>query len=71
MFSRRTTNTTVQYFTNGNYDTAPPLPARPASMYLMDEPVYATIRDIRSILASSSQETENSCASNEVELRTI
>ncbi|KAJ6636044.1 Slit like 3 protein [Pseudolycoriella hygida] len=48
--TRRTTNTTVQYFINGNCD-APPLPARPASMYVMDEPIYATIREIACIRA--------------------
>lgn len=50
--TNRTTNTTVQYFLNGNND-APPLPARPASMYLMEEPVYATIRGFASISAST------------------
>lgn len=50
--TRRTTNTTVQYFLNDNIDP-PPLPARPLTMYLMEEPVYATIRDIASIKTSS------------------
>ncbi|XP_037038608.1 uncharacterized protein LOC119076069 [Bradysia coprophila] len=70
LMTRRTTNTTVQYFINGNYDTAPPLPARPASMFPMDEPVYATIRDIRSILAPS-QAADNLQASSEFELKAI
>lgn len=56
--TRRTTNTTVQYFLEGNYD-APPLPARPASMYLMDEPVYATIRDIASIRDGTQESVLN------------
>lgn len=47
--TRRPTNTTVQYFQN--FDNPPPLPARPVSMYLMEEPVYATIRDFASINA--------------------
>lgn len=52
--TKRTTNTTVQYFLEGNYD-APPLPARPVLIYTIEEPVYATIRDFASI-SSNSQE---------------
>lgn len=55
--TRRTSSTTVQYYMNENCE-APPLPARPMSMYLMDEPVYATIRDFASI-SGPMQTTEN------------
>lgn len=48
--TKRTTNSTVQYYLNESYD-APPLPARPVTMLQnrMEEPVYATIRDFASI----------------------
>lgn len=55
--TRRTTSTTVQYFLN--YDTPPALPARPVSMYLIDEPIYATIRDLSNKNVVPSQTLDN------------
>lgn len=42
--TKRTTNVTVDYYLS-QFDTAPPLPARPQSMHLLDEPIYAVVRD--------------------------
>ncbi len=67
--TRRTTNTTVQYFINGNYD-APPLPARPMSMFLIDEPIYATIRDFARIEAPP-RETNNFDVLKDLALTTV
>lgn len=43
--TKRTTNFTIDYY----LEDAPPLPARPSSMYPFEEPIYAVVRDIGAV----------------------